>query len=171
MATTVSPPLAATTEHKSETMLLLIAGFKLFKGVMLVAVAIGALRMLHRDVSDFVLRWVDHLRVDPDNRFIHKIIVRSFGIEAKQLKEISAGTFFYSTILLTEGIGLLKRKHWAEWFTVISTAVFIPLEVYEIFHRFTWIRVAVLVVNLAIVWYLVDRIRRRKAEGKEHTGH
>ena len=163
MATIASPPQHATSEHKSDATILLIAGFKLFKGVVLLAVAIGALRMLHRDVSQAVIHWVDVLRVDPDNRFIHKLIVRSFGIEAKQLKEISAGTFFYSSILLTEGVGLLMRKHWAEWFTVISTGVFIPLEVYEIVHRFTWVRVGVLVVNLAIVWYLIDRIRRRKA--------
>ena len=78
------------------------------------------------------------------------------------MKEISAGTFFYAGILLTEGIGLLMKKHWAEYFTVISTGVFIPLEVYEIVHRFTWVRVGVLLVNVAIVWYLVDRIRRRR---------
>jgi uncharacterized membrane protein (DUF2068 family) len=118
--------------------------------------------MLHRDVSASVMHWIDLLRVDPDNRFIHKIIIRSFGIHEKQLRAISAGTFFYASILLTEGIGLLMRKHWAEWFTVISTAVFIPLEVYEIFHRFTFVRVGVLLLNAAIVWYLVNRIRHHK---------
>jgi uncharacterized membrane protein (DUF2068 family) len=142
-------------------MLLLIALFKLLKGILLVIVAIGALRMLHKDVSAMVMHWIDVLRVDPDNRFIHRIIERSFGIHAKQLKEISAGTFFYSGILLTEGIGLLMRKHWAEWFTVISTGVFIPLEVYEMYRRFTWIRLLVMLVNIGIVWYLVRRIRRR----------
>ncbi len=118
--------------------------------------------MVHKDVAAAVMHWVDVLRADPDNRFIHRIIVRSFGIQAKQLREISAGTFFYSGILLTEGIGLLMRKHWAEYFTVISTAVFIPLEVYEILHRFTWVRVGVFLVNVAIVWYLVNRIRKRR---------
>ena len=147
---------------KGERTLLLIAGFKLFKGILLLIVAIGALRMLHRDVSALLLHLADVLRVDPDNRHIHKLIVKSFGIHAKQLKELSAGTFFYAGILLTEGIGLLKRKHWAEWFTVISTAVFIPLEIYEIVERFTWMRVGVLIVNLAIVWYLVDRIRHHR---------
>jgi len=156
----IDPPAAGKQE--SAVMLLFIAGFKLLKGVMLLVVAIGALRLLHRDVSEVVMHWLDVLRVDPDNRFIHKIIVKSFGIEAKQLKEISAGTFFYSSILLTEGVGLLMRKHWAEWFTVISTAVFIPLEIYEIFHHFTWARVVIFLVNLAIVWYLVDRIRHHK---------
>jgi uncharacterized membrane protein (DUF2068 family) len=161
MTSTVTTP-GGTAKEESATTLLLIGIFKLFKGVLLLIVAIGALRLLHKDVSAVVMHWVDLLRVDPDNRFIHNIIVRSFGIEAKQLKEISAGTFFYSAILLTEGVGLLLRKHWAEYFTVISTAVFIPLEIYEIVHRFTWVRVVVFLVNVAIVWYLVDRIRRRK---------
>ena len=88
--------------------------------------------------------------------------MRSFGIQAKQLREISAGTFFYSALLLTEGVGLLKRKFWAEWLTVVSTAIFLPVEIYEIFHHFTWVRVAVLTVNSAIVWYLVSRIRQHK---------
>jgi uncharacterized membrane protein (DUF2068 family) len=160
MPGTLTKPRTARKKEDKSTTLLLIALFKLFKGVLLVIVAIGALRLVHKDVSAVVMHWVDLLRVDPDNRLIHRIIVRSFGIQAKQLREISAGTFFYASILLTEGIGLLMRKHWAEWFTVISTAVFIPLEIYEIFHRFTWVRVAVLLVNAAIVWYLVKRIRK-----------
>jgi uncharacterized membrane protein (DUF2068 family) len=155
---------------ENPTTLLLIGLFKLFKGVALLIVAIGALRLLHRDVSEVVEHWIDILRVDPDNRFIHKILVRSFGIQAKQLKEISAGTFFYSSILLTEGIGLLMHKHWAEYFTVISTAVFIPLEIYEIVERFTWVRIGVFLLNVAIVWYLVDRIRReRKSNREQHV--
>ena len=145
--------------EKSPTALLLIALFKLFKGALLLCVAIGALRLVHRDVAAAVMHWVDVLHFDPENRFIHRLIERSFGVEPKHLKEISAGTFFYSSLLLTEGIGLLLRKRWAEYFTVISTAVFIPLEVYEIFHRFRWMKVGVLAVNVAIVWYLVRRIR------------
>jgi len=148
-----------TNKNESPTTLLLIALFKLFKGVLLLSVAIGTLRLLHKDVQGVVLHWVDVLRVDPDNRFIHRLLVRAFGVDARQLKEISAGTFFYSALLLTEGTGLLLRKRWAEYFTVISTGVFIPLEVYEIFHRFTWVKVGVLGINVAIVWYLVRRIR------------
>ena len=160
-------PATVTTSRgarkgENATTLLLIAIFKLFKGVLLLIVAVGALRLLQRDVAAVVLRLVDVLRFDPDNRFIHKIIEKSFHIDAKQLKEISAGTFFYASILLTEGVGLLMKKHWAEWFTVISTAVFIPFEIYEILHRFTFVRVAVFAVNVAIVWYLVNRIRQHK---------
>lgn len=157
---TLTKPRSNRKEEKATT-LLLIGLFKLLKGVLLVIVGIGALRLVHKDVAAVVMHWVDILRVDPENHFIHHIIERLIGIRVGQLRAISAGTFFYASILLTEGVGLLMRKHWAEYFTVISTAVFIPLEVYEIFHRFTLVKMGVLAVNVAIVWYLVNRIRRR----------
>jgi uncharacterized membrane protein (DUF2068 family) len=108
------------------------------------------------------LHWVEILRIDPDNRYIHRLLAKVFAVTPKQLKELSAGTFFYAAILGTEGIGLLTRKRWAEYFTVISTGIFIPLEVYELVHHFTWIKVAVLLINVAIVWYLVAQLRREK---------
>ena len=160
MPATITKPRAAQRRDSANT-ILLIGLFKLLKGVLLVLVAIGALRLVHKDVSAVLMHWIDILRVDPDNRFIHRLIIRSFGVSARQLRELSAGTFFYASILLTEGIGLLMRRRWAEYFTVISTGVFIPLEVYEIFHHFRWVKVGVLAINVAIVWYLINRIRNR----------
>lgn len=139
--------------------ILLIGLFKLVKGLLLVAVGIGAVKLLHRDVAATVTHWVEILRVDPDNRFIHRLVERAFSVNPKQLKELSAGTFFYASLLLTEGVGLLFRKHWAEYFTVITTTALIPLEVYELARRFTPARVGVLALNVAIVWYLVRRLR------------
>src|SRR5581483_11703366 len=106
-------------------------------------------------------RWVEVLRVDPDNRFIHGALLKIFNITPKQLKELSVGTFVYAAIFLTEGTGLLARKHWAEYMTLISTGLFIPLEVYEIYKHFTWLKVGVTIVNLLIVWYLAARLKKR----------
>jgi uncharacterized membrane protein (DUF2068 family) len=139
--------------------ILLIGIFKLVKGLLLVAVGVGALKLLHRDVAATVTHWIEILRVDPDNRFLHKLLAKVFAVNPKQLKELSIGTFFYASLLLTEGVGLLMRQHWAEYFTVITTGVFIPLELYEIWRHLTFTRVGVLALNVAIVWYLVRRIR------------
>src|SRR4029079_1571428 len=103
----------------------------------------------------------DVLRVDPDNRFVHSLLVRAFSVTPQQLEEASVGTFLYSGLLLTEGIGLLLRKRWAEYFTIISTSGLIPLELYEIHRHLTATRVVVLLVNVAIVIYLVARVRRK----------
>ena len=146
----------------NDTWIILIGIFKLVKVAGLLIVGIGAIRLLHRDVATSVTHWVEALRLDPDNQYIHKGLSRVFRITPKQLKELSAGTFLYAGLYLTEGIGLLMRKHWAEYFTTISTALFIPLEVYELFHRFTWVKVWVVALNVAIVWYLAARIRSRR---------
>jgi len=140
--------------------LLLIGLFKLLKGLLLVAVGVGALKLLHKDVAAVIDHWVELLRVDPDNRFIHRLFLKVVHVSPRQLKELSIGTFFYASLLLTEGVGLLTRRRWAEYFTVITTAVFIPLEVYELVHKVTLVRIAVTLLNVAIVWYLVRRIRK-----------
>src|SRR5258707_12421723 len=95
--------------------LVLIAVFKLLKGILLLAVGIGALKLLHRDVERTVTHWVEILRVDPDNRIIHRLLAHVFSLRPGQLKAASAGTFIYAALLLTEGTGLLLRKRWAEY--------------------------------------------------------
>ena len=70
------------------------------------------------------------------------------------------GTFFYSALLLTEGTGLLLGKVWAEYFTIFVTSSFIPLEVYELARRVTFPKVSLLLVNVAIVVYLVFELRQ-----------
>jgi uncharacterized membrane protein (DUF2068 family) len=155
----------ATKPRESTKTLLLIAVFKLLKGLLLIAVGIGALKLLHKDIGDTVLRWVDVLRVDPDNRLIHGLLTRVVRVSPNQLKAISLGTFVYSALLLTEGTGLLLRRRWAEYFTIITTAGLIPIEVYEITRHLTASKILVLLINAAIVVYLVVRVRRTRDAG------
>ncbi len=63
----------APKKHSSRG-LWLIAAFKLLKGLALLAIGIGALKLLHKDVASEVERWVNYLRVDPQNYYIHKLL-------------------------------------------------------------------------------------------------
>ena len=141
--------------------LFLIGLFKLFKALLLIAVGIGAIKLLHKDLSSTVMYWVEVLGVDPDNRYIHSFLVRIFRATPKQLKELGVGTFIYAALFATEGTGLLLRKHWAEYFTIITTGAFIPIESYELAKHFTLVKLAVTAINALIVWYLVVRVRSR----------
>jgi uncharacterized membrane protein (DUF2068 family) len=153
-------PPRAKAGRKTTPTLLLIALFKLIKGILLLAVGIGALKLLHRDIAQTVAHWVDILRVDPDNRLIHGLLSRVLSVTPGQLRAASAGTFVYAGLLLTEGLGLLFRKRWAEYFTIITTAGLIPIELYELSRRVTTAKVAVLFINVAIVAYLIRRVRK-----------
>jgi uncharacterized membrane protein (DUF2068 family) len=141
--------------------LTVIGLFKLFKAILLVIVGIGAFRLLHQDIAGTVLHWAQILRVDPDSRYIHGLLARILRVSPHQLRELSVGTFFYAGLFATEGVGLLLRKRWAEYFTIVTTGLLLPLEVYELVHRFTATKVVVLVVNALIVWYLARRVRSR----------
>ncbi len=148
-----------SSKSSSSFVLILIGAFKLLKALLLIAVGIGAIKFLHKDVASTAMHWVEILRVDPDNRVVHRILERIFRVTPKQLKELSVGTFFYAGLFAIEGIGLLMRKRWAEYFTIITTSGLIPLEIYEMTRHFTATKVVVLVVNLLIVLYLVSRVR------------
>ena len=139
---------------------MVIAVFKLFKGLALLAVGIGAHTLIHKDLLMEAQHWVDLFRIDPHNHYLHLILEKLGKVDAKKLRELSLGTFVYSGVFLTEGVGLALRKRWAEFLTIISTAGLIPLEIYEMVKHFTFPKVLLLLVNIVIVVYLVLELRR-----------
>jgi uncharacterized membrane protein (DUF2068 family) len=148
-------------KSSSSLVLVLIGLFKLLKALLLVVVGIGAIKFLHKDLSAAVMHWVQLLRIDPDNALVHRIIARIFRVTPKQLRELSVGTFLYAGLFTTEGLGLLLRKRWAEYFTIVTTGGLIPVEIYELSRHFTMVKTVVALVNILIVWYLVARVRSR----------
>ena len=152
------------------TGLLWIAAFKLLKGVALMAVAIGALNLLHKDVAAIAERLIDYLRVDPDKHYVQELLDKIGLLNDRKLKVFSAWTFFYSGLLLTEGIGLALRRRWAEYLTIVTTASLLPLEVYEIAKRVSAPRIVLLVVNIVVVIYLVFDVRRSVTAEEKSSG-
>jgi uncharacterized membrane protein (DUF2068 family) len=137
----------------------LIALFKLLKGLLLVGAGFGALRLIHADVSALVTSWADRLNIDPQNRYLGAILSRLLSADARTFVVIGTGSFVYAAVLLTEAGGLWFQRRWAEYFTIIVTSSFIPLELYEAWKRFAVSRLVIIAVNVAIVAYLVHRLR------------
>jgi uncharacterized membrane protein (DUF2068 family) len=147
------------SSKSSSFILVLIGIFKLFKALLLIAVGIGAIKFLHKDVVATAIHWTQLLGADPDNRFVHGVLARIFRVTPRQLKELSVGAFLYAALFATEGLGLLLRKRWAEYFTIVTTGGLIPLEIFELARHFTASKLAIAFVNVLIVWYLVARVR------------
>lgn len=147
-----------------DRLLRLIAAFKFFKGAMLIALAVGAFRLLHKNVGEMVEQWAEALRLNPANHFVEVAISKASLLSPVQIKHLGLGSLIYAGLFLTEGTGLWLLKPWAEWFTTILTATLIPVEIYEIYRRPTAVRIFVLLINVGIVVYLIHRIRSRKSE-------
>ena len=138
----------------------IIGAFKLAKGLLLAAVALGALHLVHRDVAEVGFRFARRLHLDPEGRLVEPALRRLSGVNPRAMFRFSLGALVYAALLLTEGIGLLMVQRWAEYLTIAITASLVPLEVYELARHPNVIRTTVLAVNLAIVIYLVVRVRR-----------
>lgn len=150
----------AIRQDVSSTGLYIIGIYKLVEASLLAAAGFGVLRLLHKDVGEVLQHWVHVLRADPDNRYVHALLSKAFSISPKQLREFSAGTFIYAALRLAEGIGLVMRKRWGEYLTVVVTAMFIPLEMWELARHFTWLKVVISAGNIAIVIYLINGLAR-----------
>lgn len=137
----------------------MIAALKIVKAVLLIIVGLGALSLLHRNVSEIAENFMRFLHVDPTGKFFYTVIDKLEIVDDRKLRQLSVGTFFYAAILLTEGVGLWFEKRWAEWLTLLVTGSFIPYEIYEIFSHASVAKFSVLAINLAVVVYLAVRLR------------
>ncbi|HEX2711696.1 MAG TPA: DUF2127 domain-containing protein, partial [Candidatus Acidoferrales bacterium] len=84
----------------------LIAAFKLLKALALIALGVGALKLLHKDVAAVLEHWINVFRVDPHNHFIDLLLAKLAILDDRRLKELSIGTFVYAALFLVEGVGL-----------------------------------------------------------------
>lgn len=136
--------------------------FKLSKAIFFIAVGAGALHLVHRNVGDLVMRLIDALPIDPEGRVVSLVMDKADLINAHDLRRICLGAFIYAALCLIEGTGLLLRKGWAEYVTVILTAMGLPLELWELVHRTTWFKAGALAANLAILFYLLWILNRHQ---------
>jgi uncharacterized membrane protein (DUF2068 family) len=153
---------AHASRHGRDRGLLLIGLFKLGKSILFFCLGFGAIHLLHKDLGDEVMRLATALKFDPESRFVALLLDKVDLIDAHRLKEISLATFGYSAVALTEGVGLLLEKVWAEYLTLILTISFLPWELYELAHRPSWFRLGLLLTNLAVLAYIVWLLRRKK---------
>ena len=139
--------------HNHNRWLILIAAFKLAQALLFVAIGVGALRLLHKDVGDELARLVDHLRFNPESRFVNFVLEKATLLDDRLLRRIGAVVFIYAGLDLIEGIGLYLEKTWAEYLTLAITGSFLPWEIFEVYRKVTPTRVGLLAVNAMVFFY------------------
>jgi len=158
--TDIEAPLAQKKHHNK--LLILIAVYKTLQALLFVAVGIGALRLLHQDIGDVLDNLREALHFSPESRLVNFILDKASLIDDPMLRRIGAVAFSYAALSLAEGIGLYLEKAWGELLTLIITASFLPWEIFEVFHRLTWVRVGLLIINALVLIYLVKVVATRR---------
>jgi len=156
----------AKKAHRHNKGLVLIAVYKLLTALVFVAIGVGALRLVGKDVGDILTRIASDLRFNPEGRFVNFILDRASILDDPMLRRIGFGAFCYAAISIAEGIGLYLEQAWAEYLTLMITASFLPLEIMEIMRRHTMPRIGLLVVNVAVLLYLSKLVWERQRDPK-----
>jgi len=150
-------------DWKRDKWLLLIGIVKVFKAALLIALGIGAFRLLHGGIGEEVERWSRRLNVDAWNPWFQTFPEKVKSVSPHKMGLLCAGAFVYSGLFLTECAGLLLRKRWGEIFTIVITSSFLPIEIYELAAKeLSVFKLLVLLANVAVVIYLVWRVRRER---------
>ncbi|MGO8966183.1 DUF2127 domain-containing protein [Mycobacterium sp.] len=149
---------------RDRTLMRALAVERAVRCVVLLLVAVGVLKVrgshsrlqqaFERDLP--LLRpLANQLGWDPDNSKIIGHIAHAFALSSSTLLVIALGFITYALIELVEAVGLWLMRRWGEYFAVIATSIFLPLEVYELTEKITALRLFAFLVNVvAVIWLL-----------------
>jgi uncharacterized membrane protein (DUF2068 family) len=155
---------------RTKTGLKLVALLELTKGVLVLVAGFGLLSLLHQDVGQAAEELVRLLHLNPASHTPRIFIEAAATLTDARLWMLAAAALGYSLVRVVEASGLWLRKAWAEWFGALAGGVYIPIEIYEVIGKITWLRVGVLAINVLIVGYLARELWRTKKVRKNALG-
>jgi len=140
-----------------------VALLEALKGVLVLLLGFGALTLIHKDLDNVAERLIGFLRINPDGRMSGFFFRLADRTSDRSLWLLAGGALVYAIIRFSEAYGLWHERAWAEWFAIISGCLYLPWEIYEIFHHPHLWKWAVLAINVAIVLYMAN-LRIKAAE-------
>jgi|SRR5271165_673525 len=149
------PVPLAVDERSSKVGLRTVAAFEAAKGAVVLLLGLGLLSLLHKDVELAAEQLLEHLHINPDHRLSHAFLNAASRTTDSRLWTIAGAAAAYATVRFTEAWGLWNRRVWAEWFALLSGCLYLPWELTKVVERTNFLHVGLLLVNLAIVLYML----------------
>jgi uncharacterized membrane protein (DUF2068 family) len=151
----------AEPEHGASLQVLrAVATFELTKGLIVLLAACGVLLLVHRedpwDIADGLLRL---LHISPDHHFGQLFLDWADSVTEAKLWAVAAVGIAYSLLRFVEAYGLWYARAWAEWIALISGMLYLPFEIYKLVYEQSFFHVSILLINLAVVLYMVYALK------------
>ena len=162
MATPSATPggVAADTGAHQDRLLPWIAAERTVRAIVLVSVGIVLVTHPHTDWGKTISDGARDIGLNPSDNGIERIIAKIHAISPGRYTFFGGVAIAYGLLEAVEGYGLWRRRTWAELLTVFATSLLFIPEVWEIVKRPTVLKAAALLINVAVVAYLVRRLRR-----------
>jgi uncharacterized membrane protein (DUF2068 family) len=134
------------------------------KAILVLLAGFGLLALIHRDVHALAEKLFEHMHLNPARRYPRIFIDAASKLTDARLWMMATFAFLYASFRAIEAYGLWRERAWAEWFALVTGAVYLPVELYELALGITWIKVGAIMVNIGIVAYMAYAIRIRRIE-------
>lgn len=110
---------------------------------------------------------------DLDHSKLVTMVRHAFEMKSSTLEWVALALAVYAVIEIIEAVGLWMLKRWGEYFAVLATSFGLPLEIYDLIEKITWLRIGTLLVNIGLVVYLLVSKRLFGIRGgkKAHEAH
>lgn len=141
-----------------------IAIYEAAKGLIGLLAGFGLLSLINRDLVDFAEDLIGFLHLNSEGRLAHRIVETIAKLNPSNIKIFFVLALIYATKQLVEAYGLWRLRAWAEWVAILSGLIYIPVEIYELIHKPTFTRAAILIFNIGIVIYLYSFRKEQKHE-------
>ncbi len=148
--------------ERSKDIIRVAAVFEAAKGLIVLITGFGLLMFIHKDLHAVFEQIVRHLHLNPARHYPRIFLDVINHITDVQLLGLALSAFAYSLVRFAEAYGLWYERQWAEWFGFLSGGMYIPVELFELFHGATVIKAAILAVNLFIVALLGKALYRSR---------
>lgn len=133
------------------------------KGVLVLLAGFGVLSLIHHDAQRIAERLIAHAHLNPAAHYPRIFMDVADRLTDTRLQLIAAGAGAYALVRLIEAYGLWHARRWAEWFAALSGGIYIPFEIFELYQRVTWLSLGALMLNSAIVVFMLYSLLRAKA--------
>ena len=153
---TPKPPEKRT---RGDRLLPWIAAERTLRAIVLFLVGIALIANPHHNWGMTVANFARDLGLNPDSNGIEKIIHKLHAISSHRYAVYGIIALAYGALEAAEGYGLWRRRRWAEYLTVLATSLLFIPEIWEIANKASPLKVGALLLNIAIVAYLISRLR------------
>ena len=131
-----------------------VALFEALKGALALTAGWGVLALFHGDAQRFADALVGRLHLNPAKSTPQVFLRLLENISNSQLWALAAFAALYAGLRFIEAYGLWRGRRWAEWLAALSGGIYVPVEIYELTRGVSWIKVAALLLNAAVVSYM-----------------
>jgi uncharacterized membrane protein (DUF2068 family) len=128
-----------------------IAVFEAIKGALVLTAGFGLLHFLHKDAHRIAYEFISRVHLNPVQKYPKIFIDLADNITDGKLWFFAGLALIYSVFRFVEGYGLWKQRVWGEWLAVVSGTIYLPIEIYEVGVKVSFVSVFALVANIIVV--------------------